>query len=132
CLASCRPPEAPAEPGKPVLAYVSPLPPERSGISDYSVELLPALARHYRIELVADQDSVDQSILAALDQYGGRLRDVAWLRENAHTLDRVMYQVGNSPLHRHMFELLRDIPGMVVLHDFFLSSAKSWLEVEGG
>ncbi|MEI2415734.1 glycosyltransferase [Orrella sp. JC864] len=117
---------------KPVLAYVSPLPPERSGISDYSVELLPALARYYRIELVVDQDSVDRKALAPLAEHGVQLRDVAWLRAHAHRLDRVLYQVGNSPLHRHMFALLRDIPGMVVLHDFFLSSAKSWLEVEAG
>ena len=32
------------------VAYLSPLPPQRSGIADYSAELLPELARHLEIE----------------------------------------------------------------------------------
>ena len=40
---------------RPRLAFVSPLPPERTGIADYSAELLPALARHYEIVLIVDQ-----------------------------------------------------------------------------
>jgi len=41
---------------KPRLAYFSPLPPEKSGISDYSAELLPELARFYNIEVIVEQD----------------------------------------------------------------------------
>ena len=37
---------------RPKLAYISPLPPERSGISDYSAELLPELGRYYDIDVV--------------------------------------------------------------------------------
>src|SRR5699024_10740651 len=37
---------------KPKLAFVSPLPPERTGIADYSAELLPVLANYYDIEVV--------------------------------------------------------------------------------
>ena len=36
------------------LAYVSPLPPDRSGIADYSAELLPELAKYYEIDLITD------------------------------------------------------------------------------
>lgn len=110
------------------LAFVSPLPPERTGIADYSAELLPALAEHYDIELVVDQERVDAS-------WGdGRfiLRDVAWLRANAKTVDRVLYQMGNSPFHRHMLPLLEEIPGTVVLHDFYMSGLMAWLEQYGG
>ena len=35
------------------IAYFSPLPPARSGIADYSRELLPHLARHARLTLRA-------------------------------------------------------------------------------
>jgi glycosyltransferase involved in cell wall biosynthesis len=45
-------------PRRPKLAYVSPLPPERSGISNYSAELLPQLSRYYDIEVVVAQESV--------------------------------------------------------------------------
>lgn len=36
------------------VAYASPLPPQRSGIADYSAELVPHLARHCEIGLYAD------------------------------------------------------------------------------
>jgi glycosyltransferase involved in cell wall biosynthesis len=111
---------------KPRLAYVSPLPPEKSGIADYSAELVPELARYYDIELVIGQDKVDDPRLAAYP-----LRSVDWLREHGWQLDRVLYHFGNSHAHKHMFELLREVPGMVVLHDFYLSGVLDNLEREG-
>jgi glycosyltransferase involved in cell wall biosynthesis len=112
---------------KPRLSFVSPLPPERTGIADYSAELLPALAAHYDIEVVVAQDQVDD---LKDDRY--KVRDVSWFREHAHEIDRVIYQVGNSPFHQHMLPLMREIPGTVVLHDFYLSGLISWLELHGG
>jgi len=98
------------------LAYVSPLPPERSGIADYSAELLPELARHYDIEVIVAQTEVtDGQILACWP-----IRSVEWFIEHADEYDRVLYHFGNSPFHQHMFDLLLAIPGVVVLHDFFL------------
>ena len=113
---------------KPKLAYVSPMPPERTGIADYSAELLPALSAHYDIELVVAQEKVDDPWV---NQHGN-LRDEAWLRTHAHKVDRVLYQLGNSPYHRHMLRLLQDIPGTVVLHDFYLSGLIAWQELCGG
>ena len=43
---------------RPHLVMVSPLPPQRSGIADYTAELLPALTRHYDIDVVVDQAEV--------------------------------------------------------------------------
>ena len=40
------------------LAFVSPLPPERSGISIYSAELLPYLSKHYDIDVIVAQDTI--------------------------------------------------------------------------
>jgi glycosyltransferase involved in cell wall biosynthesis len=120
-----RPPER-AAPARKKLAYVSPLPPVRSGIADYSAELVPALAAYYDIELVVEQDKVEDARLAAFPQ-----RSIAWLREHAHELDHVLYHFGNSPAHRHMFELIREVPGVVVLHDFFVSAVLDMLEHEG-
>lgn len=113
---------------KPRLAYVSPLPPERTGIADYSSELLPALAEHYDIELVVAQDRVDDSWV---NQHS-KVRDVPWFRAHAGDFHRVLYQVGNSPFHQHMLALLREIPGTVVLHDFYLSGLMAWLELQNG
>jgi glycosyltransferase involved in cell wall biosynthesis len=102
---------------RPKLAFVSPLPPEKTGIADYSAELLPELARHYDITVIVQQESVSDAWVQA----NAAIHDAAWLREHAHTFDRVVYQFGNSPFHSHMFDLLAEIPGMVVLHDFYLS-----------
>jgi len=108
---------------KPRLAYVSPLPPEKSGIADYSAELAPELAAYYDIELIVAQDKVSDARIERFPQ-----RSVAWLREHAASYDRVLYHFGNSPAHRHMFELVREVPGVVVLHDFYLSNVIEHLD----
>lgn len=113
--------------GKPRLAFVSPMPPERTGIADYSAELLPALAEHYAIDVVVDQAQVEDAWV----RQHGQVRDVAWFRAHAHSYDRILYQVGNSPFHAHMLSLLEEIPGTVVLHDFYLSGLMAWLELQG-
>jgi glycosyltransferase involved in cell wall biosynthesis len=112
--------------GRPKLAYVSPLPPEKSGIADYSAELVPELARYYDVDLIVAQERVDDPRVAGLPQ-----RPVEWLREHAHQYQRVLYHFGNSHAHKHMFELIREVPGIVVLHDFFFSGVLDNLEREG-
>jgi len=109
---------------RPKLAFVSPLPPERTGIADFSAELLPELARHYDIEVVVAQDQV----IHRWAQANGVLRDSQWLMANAHRVDRVLYHVGNSPFHQHMLDLVKVVPGTIVLHDYFLSSLLAYLE----
>src|SRR6266511_5790445 len=77
------------------VAYYSPFPPERTGISEYSALLLPALRR--RID-------------ADLAKRGGRARG-----------DVALYHIGNNPdAHGWILERLRAEPGVVVLHDFVL------------
>lgn len=113
---------------KPRLALVTPLPPERTGIADYSAALLPALREHYEVEVVVAQASVEGVFLDP----DRPARDVVWLRAHAHEIDWVVYQVGNSHFHQHMLPLVQEIPGTVVLHDFYLSGLMSWLEVVAG
>ena len=108
---------------KPSLAYLSPLPPQRSGISDYSADLLPLLSEYYEIDaIVEDIDIVESSI-----KHCSTIRSIGWFREHSEYYDRVLYHFGNSHFHQHMFALLREIPGVVVLHDFFLSGIVSYM-----
>ena len=60
------------------------------------------------------------------------VRDIGWFKQNAYRYDRILYHFGNSHFHGHMFDLLAEYPGVVVLHDFFLSGALHWLEATGG
>jgi glycosyltransferase involved in cell wall biosynthesis len=109
------------------LAFVSPLPPERTGIADYAVQLLPALMDHFEIELIVQQRSVAlPAALAALPQ-----RSAGWFAQNAHRYEQIIYQFGNSPFHTHMFALLQAHPGVVVLHDFFLSGVLAYEQISG-
>ena len=109
---------------KPRLAFVSPLPPERSGIAAYSADLLPELAKYYAVELVLAQERVDDPW--ARDQLPRH--SVDWFDAHAHEFDRIVYQFGNSEFHTHMFGLLERHPGVVVLHDFYLSGIYNFAE----
>ena len=109
---------------RPRLAFVSPLPPTRSGIADYSVDLLPELARFYDVELVLAQPGMDEPW--ARNNFPQR--SVDWFDAHAHEFDRIVYQFGNSAFHAHMFGLLERHPGIVVLHDFFMSGIVNYAE----
>jgi FkbM family methyltransferase len=113
---------------RPRLAYVSPLPPARSGIADYSAELLPELARHYDIDVIVHQTELSDPWIQA----NCAIRDVAWFEANAGRFDRVLYHFGNSDFHHHMFGLLERHPGVVMLHDFYLSGIIAHMEWHHG
>ena len=110
---------------KPRLAYLSPLPPQQSGIADYSVELLAQLEQFYDIDLI-----VDGPLAPALaSRYTART--VAWFAEHGGQYARRLYHFGNNGQHCYLFGLLQRHPGIVVLHDFYLSAALDKLELVG-
>lgn len=117
-----------AQPKRPRLALLSPLPPARSGIADYSAELLPDLARHYDIDVIVNQPDIEDAWITA----NCPVRDLSWFEQNASSYDRILYHFGNSTFHTHMFDLLRRYPGTVVLHDFYLSGIVSHMDVVEG
>jgi glycosyltransferase involved in cell wall biosynthesis len=116
-----------ADGARPRLAFVSPLPPERTGVATYAVELLAELAHHFDIELVVAQP--EPSLPPALARLP--VREAAWFAEHGDRYDQVLYQFGNSPFHSHMFALLARHPGVVVLHDFFLGGALVHAQMSG-
>jgi glycosyltransferase involved in cell wall biosynthesis len=112
---------------RPRLAYVSPLPPEQTGIASYSLELLPELAKYYDIDVIVDQDEIDSIWVNA----NAGVYSVAWFMKHGHRYDRVLYQIGNSPFHAHMWDLLERFPGVIVLHDIFLGDATYYRSEHG-
>lgn len=113
---------------RPKLAMVSPVRDARSGIADYVSELLPQLAKFYDIHIIAEQveDVTDQWIMA-----NSSVESVEEFKKNHRNYDRIVYHFGNSHFHAHMFDLLKEIPGVVVLHDFFLSGIVAHMDVTG-
>ena len=112
---------------KPRLAMLVPLPPEQTGIAVYVAELLPALSALYEITVISDQGVVTPG--PNVDCVS--VRSVAWFEQHAKDFERIVYQIGNSPFHAHMFDLLKRHPGVVVLHDFYLSNVFHWMESTG-
>ena len=109
------------------LAFIAPLPPEKTGIANYSSELLPELSRYYDIEVIVDQVTVSDPWITRHCS----IRDVSWFESHVGTYDRILFQVGNSAFHQHMFDLIRDYSGVVVLHDFYLSGIMAHRDFQG-
>jgi glycosyltransferase involved in cell wall biosynthesis len=107
------------------LDYVSPLPPVRSGIADYSVDLLPHLAARADVRLIRlPGQPVDEAIadawpgvplmplmpLVAAEETG---RDARGPR-------LPLYQMGNNRYHEGVLDLALRLPGVLTLHDIVL------------
>jgi glycosyltransferase involved in cell wall biosynthesis len=111
--------------GRPKLAYVSPFPPDRSGIAEYSAELVPHLSEYYDIDVVCNHRGSRSTDLNACYS----IKSPREFQKTSGSYDRVVYQFGNSAFHEHMFDLLEAVPGVVVLHDFFLSGVLAHMDV---
>ena len=97
------------------IAYFSPLNPIKSGISDYSEELLECLEGYGSIDLFVDGYSPSASWLHEefkISNYE------AFYKENANSnYDITIYHVGNSDNHAYIWKTLQKYPGLVVLHE---------------
>jgi len=101
------------------LAYVSPLPPARSGIADYSAELLPALGALAEVTVYPEAGAGSEGEPAGVSA----LRPLASLPADlaAGRVDRIVYQLGNSAAHHaETYRLLLELPGLLVLHEYLL------------
>jgi len=99
------------------LAVLSPLPPLRTGIADYTAGFLPHLARHFDIDLYVDGYVVESDELNA----SFRIFDTADFERAASSYDAILYEFGNSEFHVNMLRLIERFPGVVGLHDGYLS-----------
>lgn len=95
------------------IAYFSPLPPDRSGIADYSAELLPYLGRLAQVTLFAAQpEQVADSLRAEFE-----VRAIAEYASACWQHDIALYHMGDSVFHEALYRVLLRHPGITVLHD---------------
>lgn len=102
------------------LAYFSPLAPQRSGISDYSEELLPHLSPAAEITLFVDgfQPS-SRELNSAFEVCDYQRRPEAL--DQLDRFDALLYHVGNDHrYHAGILDAMQSHPGIVVFHDFAL------------
>ncbi|MGI8809107.1 MAG: glycosyltransferase [Acidimicrobiales bacterium] len=120
-LASYRATATPAATtdSRPRLAVWTPLPPQQTGVADYSVELLQQLRTKCDVEVFVDEGYLPP--LELLRRF--RILDfTAFDRRNAQApFDAVLYQMGGSLFHHYMYEPLQRHPGIVMLHDLLWS-----------
>ena len=107
-------------PDSPILVMVSPLPPEQSGISYYTEALLPALSKYYQIVLIHPKFNNFTNFFDH-DSNPLPIYPPAWLNSLNPKNVRIVYQLGNSHFHSWMLNLMLHYPGIIVLHDFYLS-----------
>ena len=113
------------------VAMFTPIPPARSGISAYSVALLPWLTQQHRVDLFTDDQprDGDDALRGAAPVFSAH--DIIW-RHTHDPYDLMIYQLGNSTVHDYMWPYLTRYPGLVVLHDGNLHHARgAWYLLRG-
>ncbi len=111
------------------IAWFTPLPPVRSGISAYSAELLPRLADRHTIDVYVDEPPGQAHLAgsnaeAHLGTTTHGAHDFVW--RNARTgYDLIVYQLGNATYHDYMWPYLHRFPGLVVVHDGVLHHSRA-------
>lgn len=106
------------------LALFTPLPPCRSGIADYIAAFLPFLAQYFDIEIFIDSYKAEQPYIEA----NFPIHSHEKFSKVAEQFDVVMYEMGNSEFHAYMLNYIERHPGIVMLHDAYLSGLYGYLE----
>ena len=104
---------------KKCVAMFTPLPPIESGISDYSVDIIKGLKKYFDIDVYIDDGYVSKVEL------GENVRVLLHteFEKNKSLYEEVIYQMGNSEYHFYMYDYIKRMSGIVVLHDYNMHSA---------
>ncbi|MEH2104938.1 glycosyltransferase [Nostoc sp.] len=109
---------------KPRIAFFSPFPPAKSGIADYSRDLLPSLGQHIDLDLYHDESYLpDINISNNLFSHSEFEE-----RSKSQVYEGIIYQIGNSSYHSYMYSQLMRYSGISVLHDYYLGGLINYME----
>jgi glycosyltransferase involved in cell wall biosynthesis len=104
------------------IAFVSPLPPARTGVADVSFRLLAALTRHCDVDAFADQEEAQTPAgvtFAPIQRF-----ETAGCARGGY--DRIVVCMGNSEHHAEALALLRRHRAVVLSHDVRLTGLYAW------
>lgn len=97
------------------IALWTPVPPQRSGIADYSAELLEELETEAQVEIFVDDGVWPDDLVAG--HHVVQHHSAFERRQAQAPFDVIVYQVGASIFHNYMIGPIQKWPGIVVLHD---------------
>ena len=95
------------------IAIFTPLPPLKSGISDYSYDVINKLSDFVDIDIYIDNGYKP----IQFNKNNVRIFNYKYFRNNKTKYDKVIYEVGNSTYHTYMFKIMEKNKGIVELHD---------------
>lgn len=107
------------------LAYFSPLPPSKSGIADYSDELIPYLARGAEVSVFVEQAKDAREHVRRPDFNVFEASRFEALNQE-RPFDLCLYHQGNNPYHEYIYDHALRVPGLVVLHEHCLHHLIAW------
>ncbi len=87
---------------------------QESAIADVMLQAVPHLSAGWDLEVWHPVTADPRSCPVPVRSFGPA--DAETVAE-LESVDLVVYVLGNSPLHSHMLPLMREVPGLVVLHD---------------
>ena len=116
---------------KAMIAYISPLPPKRTGIARYSHHLIKVLQEALAgsgTEVAIFDDAVNACNDWQNDYRAEELFSLLFEASRRRQYTSFIYNFGNSPdFHFTLLQLLREQPGIAVLHDtvlFYLTTGR--------
>lgn len=118
------------------LNWFSPLPPAKTGIADYTFGILPELSKRAEVTLWTDRAGWNPELEKYATVRPYQPDHVNWVELNRAELS--FYNIGNNHLHHaSIWQVSRQAPGIVILHDvrlhdFFESLYRGhWRDQEG-
>lgn len=106
------------------LAILSPFPPDRSGIADYTRQSVLALAKYVDVDVFTDCPNPQPTPeVRAFHQ----ISDFAYI---SGEYDRVLAVIGNSSFHTKIIDLQRRYGGPCLIHDNRLAELYNWWKGE--
>jgi glycosyltransferase involved in cell wall biosynthesis len=108
------------------LAFFSPFKPVKSGIADYSHDLLPSLSQQFNIYSYHDEDYLPD--LSKTENLLPRSQFEKDLLKRQY--EAVIYQIGNSSYHCYIYSQLMSYPGISVLHDYYLGGLINYMDTQ--
>lgn len=107
----------PTSAGKRKIAWLSPFPPQRTGVANYSYWLIKELRSEFQIDLYYDREPPTDELRDLFATY-----PLTAFADQRDRYDRVVYHLGNNDeYHTAIYTTAWKWPGIAVLHDYDLS-----------
>jgi len=95
------------------IAFFTPLPPIKSGISDYSVDIICELSKYFSIDVFIDTGYKHNCLLPQ----NVNVYKHTQFYKNDKKYYKLVFQIGNNIYHEYMLKYINKYNGVVVLHD---------------